>query len=74
MIGERRYMNALILDNAKDATLIAGLEGYGSVNTTMNDVYPVTLVIQKPRRYLTAVLKSLQYSKMGIFNIVMKQI
>ena len=73
MIFERRYCNALILDNPKDATLVAGMEGYGEVNANMNDYYPMTLVIRKPRRYIHAVMKSLQYSKMGIFNCIIKQ-
>lgn len=73
MIFERRYCNALILDNPKDAMLVAGMEGYGHVNADMNSIYPVTLVIGKQRRYIYAVLKSLQYSKMGIFNCIIKQ-
>lgn len=68
----KKYMNALILDNPKDATLVAGMEGYGNVNYDMNDIYPVQMVIQKRRRYLAAVLKSMQYSKMGIFNAIIK--
>ena len=73
MFWERRYLNAMILDNAKDATLVSGMEGYGQVNADMNSYYPMTLVIRKPRRYLTAVLKSLQYSRMGIFNCIIKE-
>lgn len=72
MIGERRYCNALILDNPKDATLVAGIEGYGEVNADMNSYYPLTLVIRKPRRYLKAVMKSLYYSRMGIFNCIIR--
>ncbi len=68
----KRYMNALILDNAKDATLVAGMEGYGNVNYDMNDVYPVSLVIPTRRFYIQAVFRSLRYSKMGIFNAIIK--
>ena len=69
---DKRYLNALILDNAKDATLVAGMEGYGNVNENMNDIYPVTLVIQTPRTYFSAVIRSLRYSRMGIFNCIVK--
>ena len=71
-ILKKKYKNAMILDNPKDATLIAGMEGYGNVNYNMNDIYPVTLVIQKERFYLVAVAKSLRYSRMGIFNCIIK--
>lgn len=73
MIFERRYKNVIILDNPKDATLIAGMEGYGNVNYGMNDIYPVTLVLQKRRRYFHAVIKSLRYSKMGLFNCILRE-
>lgn len=73
MLGfSKKYKNAMILDNAKDATLIAGIEGYGNVNYDMTSCYPVTLVIQRPRNYWSAVRKSLMYSKMGIFNCIIK--
>ncbi len=70
---ERRYLNAVILDNSKDATLVSGMEGYGHVDVDMNTYYPVTLVIRKPRRYLNALMVSLKYSRMGLFNCIIKQ-
>lgn len=73
MLGGRKYLNSMILDNAKDATLVAGMEGYGHVNADMNTIYPVCLVIQKPRSYLAAVLRSLQYSRMGVFNCIVRE-
>lgn len=73
MIGGKKYLTSVMLENVKDATLVAGMEGYGNVNQNMNDIYPVNLVIQKPRRYLSAVLVSLKYSRMGIHNAILKQ-
>lgn len=72
MCMKKRYLNALILDNAKDATLVAGMEGYGSVNYGLRDVYPVTLVLQKPRNYVSALIRSARYSNMGIFNSIVR--
>ena len=72
MIGGKKYLNAIILDNTKDATLVAGMEGYGNVNVGMNDIYPVTLVLQKPRRLVEAIAKSYRYSKMGLFNCIVR--
>ena len=69
----KRYKNAVILDNPKDATMISGMEGYGHVNYGMNDVYPVTLVLQKHRSYFRAVLCSMKYSRLGIFNLILKE-
>ncbi len=68
----KRYVIAVVMDNPKDATLVAGLEGYGQVNADMNSYYPITMVIQKPRTYLAAVLKSMRYSRLGIFNCIMR--
>lgn len=73
MIGGKKYLTSVMLENVKDATLVAGMEGYGNVNYGMSDIYPVNLVIQKPRRYLAAVLVSLKYSRMGIHNAILKQ-
>ena len=70
---EKKYLNSMILDNAKDAMLVSGMEGYGHVNADLNSYYPMTLVIQKPRSYLEAVFKSLKYSRMGIFNCIIKE-
>lgn len=72
MIGGKNYKTALIIDNVKDAKLVAGMEGYGHVNEQMTGVYPLELVIEKPRRYLTAIIKSLRYSRMGIFNCIVR--
>lgn len=73
MFGKKRYLTSVVLENVKDATLVAGIEGYGNVNYKMSNVFPVTLVIQKPRSWLSAVLVSLKYSKMGIHNAILKQ-
>ena len=73
MFGKKRYLTSVMLENVKDATFVAGIEGYGNVNYGMNDIFPVNLVIQKPRRWLSAVLVSLKYSKMGIHNAILKQ-
>lgn len=73
MFGSKRYLTSVMLENPKDATMVAGMEGYGAVNYEMNGIYPVNLVIQKPRRYLSAVLVSLKYSRMGIHNAILRQ-
>lgn len=73
MFGKKRYLISVVLENVKDATIVAGIEGYGNVNYGMSDVFPVNLVIQKPRSWLSAVSTSLKYSKMAIHNAILKQ-
>lgn len=73
MLGKKKYLTSVMLENVKDATMVAGIEGYGAVNSTMSDIYPVNLIIQKPRTYLGAIIVSLKYSKMGIHNAILRQ-
>lgn len=74
MIGGKNYKIALIIDNPKDAGLIAGMEGYGHVNESYSGSFPLQMTIQKPRTYFTAIMRSLKYSKMGIFNCIIKSV
>jgi hypothetical protein len=69
MFGQK-YNNILILDNMKDAMLYAAKEGWGGVNHALNDVFPLQVTIPKKRNYLEAVFVSLQYHKIGIFNLI----
>lgn len=68
------YVNVVQLDNDKDATLIAGKEGSNYVKDAIeHDAFPCRIVIPKIRKYYHAAKKSLEYSKMGIFNVILKQ-
>lgn len=69
----KKYKNVVILENEKDAMLIATKEGYGNVNTDLNGIYPVVMTMNRPRKFVTAVKKAIEYSKMGIFNLISKQ-
>ena len=69
---KERWKNVLIIDNEKDAILIAAKENLGEVNMQMRDIYPLTLELPKERSYFTAIKKSVEYSKMGIFNLICK--
>ena len=70
---KKKYLLSVILDNSKDAQLVAAKEGYGNVNAGMNDIYPLTLIIQKPRRYLSAMLRCKEYFKMGIYCTIISR-
>lgn len=67
----RKYNNILILDNMKDAMLYGAKEGWGSANSAMNGIFPLQVTIPKKRSYLGAVMKSLEYHKIGIFNLIL---
>ena len=67
----KKYLVSVILDNNKDAQLVSAKEGYGTVNTHF-DVYPLTLIIQKRRRYLSALVRCIEYFRMGIYCTVVR--
>ena len=69
----RIYKNVLILDNEKDTILVAAKEHLGNVNNNCQDLYPVTIELPAERSYLSAIKRSLEYSKMGIFNLICRQ-
>ncbi len=66
------------IDCAKDALLVNGKEGFTSYENVAfdnqtEDVYryqKVQMITQKPRLYIGAVRRSLEYSKMGILNCI----
>ena len=66
------WKNVVILDNEKDAILLSAKEHLGGVNQELN-VYPVTVELPKERGYLSAMFRSVEYSKMGIFNLICRQ-
>lgn len=73
----KNYVIAVQLDSTKEAELVGAKEGYGhvNVNSYTDDLYrnnKVQLTIPTPRTYLGAMIRSSQYSKMGIFNCVVR--
>lgn len=74
---KKQYLIMLQLDSCKDAELVSAKEGYGNVNVNSftEDLYrnnKVRITIPTQRRYLSAVFRSLQYSKMGILNCIVQ--
>jgi len=67
----KKYNNVLILDNMKDALLYSAKEGWGGVNREMMNIFPLQVTIPKRRSYLGAIMKSLEYHKIGIFNLIL---
>lgn len=73
----RNYVIMLQLDSCKDAELVSAKEGYGNVNVNSftEDLYrnnKVRLTVPTQRTYLSAILRSIQYSKMGILNCIVR--
>lgn len=71
-VFKQKWKNVLILDNEKDAILVSAKEKLGGVNMELN-IYPVTVELPTQRSYLGAVKRSIEYSKMGIFNLMCRQ-
>ena len=68
----KRYRNVVRIENPKDAILVVGMEGQGNVEFYPNDELPTMRVLKKQRMYLSALLRSARYSKMGILNCILK--
>lgn len=74
MFGKPIWKNVVILDNAKDAILVSTKEKLG-INPDFedDDIYPVTVELPKGRSYISAIRRSVEFSKMGIFNLICRQ-
>ena len=74
----KKYVNTVMLDSCKDAILVSGMEGYGNVNVNYENEElfrdnKVILTIPTERHYISAVIRSLRYSSMGIMNCILKR-
>lgn len=73
----KKYRIMVQLDSVKEAAMVAAIEGYGEANLDkqIDEVYrnnKVRMTIPTERSYLSAVKRSLQYSKYGIMNCIIK--
>ena len=68
----KHWKNAVIMDNVKDAQIVSGMESYGEVNYQMKDYYPVTIILPRRRTLIGAIFRSYRYSKMGIYNCIIR--
>lgn len=71
----KNYVITVQLDSAKEAGRVATKEGYGAVNVNdyTEDLYKnnkVQLTIPTRRTYIGALLRSAQYSRLGILNCI----
>lgn len=73
MFGTKRWTNVVLLDSFKDATLVGRSEDLPGVNYGMpEDIFPLNMEMPERRTKLGALRKSIQYSRMGLFNIIVK--
>lgn len=73
----KKYRIMVQLDSVKEAATVAAIEGYGEANLgkQVDDVYrnnKVRMTIPTERNYWSAAKRSLQYSKYGILNCIIK--
>lgn len=73
MLGQKRWTNVVLLDSFKDATLIGRAEDLPDINYEMpEDIFPLNMELPERRTKIGALLKSLQYSRMGLYNLIVK--
>ena len=73
MLGSKRWSYVVLLDSFKDAALIGRAEDLPSINYNMpEDIFPLNMEMPERRTKLGALLKSIQYSRMGLYNIIVK--
>lgn len=72
-MGRKKWTNVVVLDSVKDAALVGRAEDLPEVNYGINpDIFPLNMEMPERRSKLGAIRKSVQYSRMGIFNIIVK--
>lgn len=73
MLGVKRWTNVVLLDSFKDATLVGRAEELGGINYNMpEEIFPLNMEMPERRTKLGALIKSLQFSRMGLYNIIVK--
>ena len=72
MLFKKKWVNSVLLENEKEAVLIARGEGLPGVNPDM-DCYPVDVVLPKKRTFREALKKVADYSKMGLYSMIIKK-
>ena len=73
----RKYVVRLIIENGKDAELVALKEGYANVdiqeiNNVCDSGHFLMLTIKKKRRYLSALMRCIGYFKRYIYCTIVK--
>ena len=72
-MGIRKWTNVVLLDSFKDAALVGRAEDLPAVNYGMSeDIFPLNMEMPERRTKIGALRKSLEYSRMGIYNIILK--
>ena len=65
------WKNSVLVEGEKEATLVAREENLPGVDPEF-DCYPVDITLPKRRTFWEAIKKSVNYSKMGLYNMVYK--
>lgn len=69
MIG--KWRNSVLVEGEKEANLVARTENLPGVDPGF-DGYPVDIQLPKKRTFWQAVKRAINYSRMGIYNMVYK--
>ena len=73
MIGQKRWTNVVLLDSFKDAALIGRTEDLGGINYNLpEEIFPLNMEMPEKRTKIGALWKSMQYSRMGLYNLIVK--
>lgn len=73
MLGRKKWTNVVLLDNFKDAALIGRAEDLGGINYEMpEEIFPLNMEMPEKRTKLGALRKSVEYSRMGLYNLIVK--
>jgi len=69
----KKWTNVVLLESFKEAALVGRAEDLGGVNMNMSeDIFPLNMEMPERRTLIGALHKSLEYSRMGLFNIIIK--
>ena len=71
MFGRGKWKNEILIEGEKEARLVARIENLPDVNPDY-DIYPVDMKLPGRRTMMSAIKKSIEYSKHGIYNMFYK--
>ena len=68
----KKYQNSVLLENSKEAMIVAREENLPDVDPEM-DIYPVDMLLPKKRSLKGALKRCMELSKMGLYSMVIRK-
>ena len=68
----KRYQNSVLVENEKEAMIVAREEGLPDVNPDA-EYYPVDILLPQKRTLKGALKRCIELSKMGLYSMIIRR-